>query len=84
MTFQPLFVKNYVLKPYLSYIFEFLTRLSLYTSTNKRDENRCKITSNMLEIKFKQLHSCRNKSKSTEKFIILQFILLLLKNNEFI
>ena len=38
----------------------------------------------MLEIKFKQLLSCRNKSKSTEKFISLQFVLFKFKNGEFI
>ena len=30
----------------------------------------------MLEIKFKQLLSCRNKSKSTEKFITQRLIIL--------
>jgi hypothetical protein len=34
----------------------------------------------MLKIKFKQLLSCQNKSKSTEKYFTLQFI----KNSEFI
>ena len=44
--------------------------------TNNRKPFKLKSLSNMLEIKFKQLHSYRNRSKRTEKFINPRFVLI--------